>query len=174
MALSIRPLDPSLRDDFLSVMVRGGPETTMCRCTAYYIAEWEEGSNGAAHRERLIEDGRSDGYLAYVDGQAVGWCQCAPLARFRMKLDPDPEGWGITCIVVVPERRGQKLARELVRAVLDDLRRRGVKRVVALAHRYASSKEPSPELPESVCREAGMTLERDHPEYPIYAARLES
>jgi hypothetical protein len=54
--------------------------------------------------------------------------------------------------------------------VLAELKRRGVPRVQVFACRYGPDEDTSGfvELPESLCRKAGMSLEHDHPMRPIY------
>jgi GNAT superfamily N-acetyltransferase len=78
-------------------------------------------------------------------------------------------------MVLAPEARGKGLAHTLFREVLDDLRRRGVAYVVAFGHRLGPTySSPLAELPESVCRKAGMSIERDDPECPRYGMALGS
>lgn len=176
MLVDLHPLDASRRGDFLSIMDRGSPESPKCLCTAFHIPDWEQSDAGRTCRERLFREGRSDGYLLYVDGRAAGWCQCGPWPSFGTlsKEPPEvPDAWAITCMVLAREAQGKGLAHVLLGAVLAELRRRGAPHVHAFAHRLGPTySSPLAELPESVCLKAGMSLERDHPECPIYGLDL--
>lgn len=177
--LTLEPLDASRARDFHAVLERGGAESRKCLCSAPYVEYWKDPSLARPCREALFADGRTDGFLLYRDGAPVGWCQVAPrdtmplLLRGR-DLPPEPGVWAIQCLVVVPEARGQGLSHELFGRVLNELRRRGVRRVQAFAYRYAPDEDTSTfvEMPESLCRKAGMALEHDHPMRPVYGLAL--
>jgi GNAT superfamily N-acetyltransferase len=179
MTLAIRTLDATRAADFRSVMERANPEAAKCLCTAAYVETWKDPSLAAPCRERMLREGKADGFLLYEDGKAAGWCQAAPrdgltmLVRGR-NLPPDPAMWAISCLVLVPEARGRGLSRKLMALVLDELLRRGVARVQVFACRYGPDEDTSTfvELPESLCTKAGMSLEHDHPMRPIYGLTL--
>ena len=50
----------------------------------------------------------------------------------------------------------------------------GIARVQVFACRYGADEDTSAfvELPESLCRSAGMALEQDHPMRPVYGLTL--
>ncbi|KAF0239690.1 MAG: hypothetical protein FD180_5198 [Planctomycetota bacterium] len=174
--LTLHPLDSSRREDFLAVMNKGSEESSRCLCTAYHGASLESPGAPAACREALLKGGPVDGWLFYVGGVPSGWCQCAPwesFAVFSKRPPPEPGAWAITCLVIVPELRGRGFAHELFRRVLDEVHRKGAPAVVASAHRLGPGySSPLPELPESVCISAGMTLLKDDPECPLYILRF--
>ena len=176
MDVTIKQLAPALRRDFYEVMHRGTAESAECLCTAYQVSDWSDESARAAFRNGIFESGRSDGYLMYVGGIPAGWCQCAPLESFAglAGKQVEPGTWAITCMVLLPEWRGKGMAHHMFQLVLENLRRRGANRVRAYGHRLGPDySSPLDELPERVCTRAGMTLERDHPECPVYSLRLE-
>ena len=82
--------------------------------------------------------------------------------------------WAISCLVLVPEAKGQGLSHALLRLVLEELRGRGVRRVQAFACRYRPDEDTTAfvEFPEGLCRKAGMTLEQDHSMRPLYGLTL--
>jgi GNAT superfamily N-acetyltransferase len=179
MTLAIRTLDATRAADFRSVMERANPEARKCLCTSAYVETWKDPSLAAPCRERMLREGRTDGFLLYDGGKAVGWCQAAPRDGLTMllrgrNLAADPAMWAISCLVLVPEAKGRGLSRKLLRLVLDELRRRGVTRVQVFACRYGPDEDTSAfiELPESLCTEAGMVLGHDHPMRPIYGLTL--
>lgn len=177
--LTLRTLDASKAADFRSVMERASTEARKCHCTAAYVENWKDPALAAPCRDRMFAEGKSDGFLLYQNGKAVGWCQAAPreslllLVRGR-NLPPDRAVWALSCLVLVPEAKGLGLSHEFLRLVLAELRRRGVPRVQAFACRYGAEEDTSTfvEFPESLCRGAGMTLEQDHPMRPIYGLAL--
>jgi GNAT superfamily N-acetyltransferase len=76
-------------------------------------------------------------------------------------------------MVIAPKFRGRGLAHRMLQAVLQELRGRGARYVRVFGHRLGPTySSPLPELPESVCVKAGMTLEKDDPECPRYCARF--
>jgi len=177
--LALEPLDASRAADFYAVLGRANPESRRCLCSGPYVEYWNDPSLARPCRERMFREGRSDGFLLYRDGEAVGWCQAAPretmplLLRGR-DLPPERDVWAIQCMVLAPEATGQGLSHELFRRVLEELSRRGVRRVQVFAYRYGPDEDTSTfvELPESLCRRAGMTLEHDHPMRPVYGLTL--
>jgi GNAT superfamily N-acetyltransferase len=173
--MDLRPLDASTAAAFRTLMERSGDECRSCLCTVYHVPSWENHSLAGPCRERLIAEGPCDGFLLYEGGAAVGWCQAAPRERFALMdrhagAGGRPGDWAVTCLVLAPEARRKGRAHDLLRLVLEEARRRGARRVQAVACRYGPDEDTSAsiEFPESLCRRAGMTLERDHPMRPVY------
>jgi len=178
MPFVLRALDAATSPDFDDVMRRASGAAARCLCTAAYVPSWQHPSLARPCRERLLEEGRSDGYLLY-DGEApVGWCQAAPrddLPQFAARshgIDPGPGVFAVTCLVLVPEARRRGTSPEFLRLVIDELRRRGARSVHAFAHRYGPGEDTSEfvEFPESLCPRAGMTLLQEHATRPMYGA----
>jgi GNAT superfamily N-acetyltransferase len=178
MPFALRALDAATSPDFDDVMRRAGGAAARCLCTSAYVPAWQHPSLARPCRDRLLEDGRSDGYVLYDGDEPVGWCQAAPCdelphfaARSR-EVDDGPDVYAVTCLVLVPEARRRGNAHDLLRLVLDELRRRGARRVHAFACRYGPREDTSEfiEFPESLCRRAGMTLLQEHPTRPMYGA----
>lgn len=170
MELTLRRLGAALSADFLAIMRQSSEESAQCLCTAYHGAA---PADAPACRERLLAHA-PDGYLLYLDARPVAWCQCAPWDSFAVfSRQPRPGSWIITCVVIPPDARGQGLCHALLRLVLEDLKSRGVRHVLACAHRLGPNySSPLPELPESACVKAGMTLEHDDAECPRYEIKL--
>jgi GNAT superfamily N-acetyltransferase len=138
MQVEIVPLTAARQPAFREVMDCDGG---WCQCVAWWVPSWEgwgdrSAADNLALRERLFARGEHDGYLALHRGRPVGWCQVGlrdRLEKLRAEhgLEPDPEAWAVSCFKVVPEARGQGVARALLAGVLADLRGRGVRRVQA-------------------------------------------
>ena len=83
---------------------------------------------------RQIATGALRGYLAYVDGVAIGWCNANDKANFPaesangVRLPAAPadkrEKW-IICFEIAPEYRGKGVATALVNRVLADAKAEG-------------------------------------------------
>jgi GNAT superfamily N-acetyltransferase len=176
MPFVLRVLDAATAPDFDEVMRRAGGEAARCLCMAAFAPVWQVPSLARTCRERLLEEGRSDGYLLYDGETPVGWCQAAPCdelplfaARSR-EVDGGPDVYAVTCLVLVPEIRGRGNAHELLRLVLADLRIRGARRIHAFACRYGPGEDTTEfvEFPEHLCRRARMTVLQEHPTRPMY------
>lgn len=119
-----------------------------CFCVAWWTPTWQGWGERTAEenfelRMDLFNRGEFDGYLAYIDGNPIGWCQVGRRKRLQklmeqFELSEDPgafEIWSITCFLVSPEYRRQKVATLMLAEVLEDLRKRGVEQVEAYPKR---------------------------------------
>lgn len=80
-------------------------------------------------KSELIRNGQAHGYLAYADGQPIGWCHAAPrLSLAGLMHDQtfhvdDPEGVGsIYCFVIAAPYRRQGVAGRLLDAACEGFR----------------------------------------------------
>ena len=138
--IRIERFDKNCRADFFELHSEknGGG---WCYCVAWWVDTWENwgqrtASENRRYREGLLDEGNYDGYLAYILDKPVGWCQVGPRDRLKklvrqFDLKPDPDAWAITCFHIAPAYRRQRLASYMLKAVLDDLSNRGIKKVEA-------------------------------------------
>lgn len=115
--------------------------TGWCYCTAWWVPTWEgfadrRDADNRALREALFARGEDDGYLLYEGGEPLAWAQVGPRDRLaklvtQYELAPDPGAWAVSCLTVLPARRGEGLAKALVAGVLADLAARGATAVEA-------------------------------------------
>ena len=165
----IEALDETKAADFHAVLGSRACSGA-CLCTAHYHRDWE--TRGREHRGAMFTRGEHDGFLLYVDDRPAGWCQCAPLERFRWGRDVEaPAGTvGVSCIVLRPELTGRGLCVAFLRGVLDSLRDAGSPAVVAMGHRPEAYDDPDAflELPAYVCERVGLRLLRDDPVCPLF------
>ncbi|HEX9743957.1 MAG TPA: GNAT family N-acetyltransferase, partial [bacterium] len=119
--------------------------------------------------------GEFDGYLLYVNDVPVGWCQVGKRDRLKklveqFELEPDPEMWAITCFFIIPKYRKKKWATYMLRAVVADLYKQGVRKIESFPTR-----RPFPTAgdlwtgKESTYESVGFKLVRDHPTQPVMA-----
>lgn len=136
----IRPLEPGHLDEYLEFFdtraFTDNPRWADCFC--YFPLHdplekaWKDRS-GAENREAVsgcILSGRSQGYLAYRDGEVIGWCSAGPRGLYPMLRDErrpvgDTTG-AIFCFIVAPEQRGQGVAGALLDAACAGLAAQGL------------------------------------------------
>ncbi len=182
MPVTVVPLDATKRNDFYRVHCDAN-EAGWCSCVAWWIPTWDRWTERTAEenrnqREQFFEAGLYDGYLLYVDGSPIGWCQCGPRDRFtklyaRYELSPDPMVWAITCFLIVPHQRGHGLVHHLLQSALDDLQHCGIRHVQGFPRRGENL--PVDDIwtgPERVFQRVGFSVERDHPQFPVYGIWL--
>ncbi len=141
--LRIRRLTPSLAPAYLALFDAAFPDNrgwSGCYCLFYHSTEepWRAGPRAAtahrAARARQIARGRAPGYLAFLDGRAVGWLNAGPRRAYRCLRGLPEAGPGealVMCFVVLPEARGKGVASALLDFALADLKRRGLRAVQA-------------------------------------------
>ena len=116
------------------------------------------------------------------DRVAVGWAQFGPISAYPRaqvirerypELPDSPAPWVVTCLQVVPEtvdREGS--AASLLRAVCDELDRRGIIAVEAYPEGVADPWSLSPG-PASVYEAAGFSRAAGQERYPVFRRELE-
>lgn len=120
--LPVTSTDLAAFDAFFSA--KGCPG--FCWCTAHRFKDAHEISRGQKRKRMLkqIENGVPVGVLAYLSGDAVGWCSVAPrltyerLARSRVMPTVDEGAWTILCLFVRREYRGDGLTQALLEGAL--------------------------------------------------------
>lgn len=175
--LTIRPLSPNLQTDFLRYFegsaFADNPRWKSCYCQFLYVdhtkVNWKERTadqNRTAACERLA-CGRMQGLLAYRGNEVVGWCNAAPRAlldAFSNKPDPDSARLGqITCFVVAKAHRRSGVARALLHAACDMLRRQGLSIAEASPSRTATSDAENHYGPLALYLSAGFVVHRELP-----------
>jgi GNAT superfamily N-acetyltransferase len=180
--LDVRPFGPETRDAFFTLHHPANGEG-WCFCVAWWVASWEgwgdrSAGDNRALRDQLLAADQYDGYLAFDGERPVGWMQVGPrdrLTRLRalFSLLPDPDAWAITCLLLLPAYRHRGLAHAFLAAVLDDLTRRGVRRVQAFP-RVSDSLDAGEVWngPEVLYRRAGFVLMQAGDRRRVYSKEL--
>jgi len=83
--------------------------------------------------ERQIESGILKGYLAFVDGVSIGWCNANDKANFpiesgngaRFHASAKKREKAVACFEIAPEFRGKGVATALLRQVVADAKSEG-------------------------------------------------
>jgi GNAT superfamily N-acetyltransferase len=66
----------------------------------------------------LVSGSECPGLLALFEDRPVGWCAVGPLSAYPQYPDRRPGAWGIACVLVAPEARGEAVGRALVEAAV--------------------------------------------------------
>ena len=182
MQIIVKPVSAANRADF-SVLQCEKNGLGWCNCVAWWVPSWHGFGDRTAQqnldlRNQLFDQGEYDGYLLYLDGTVVGWCQCGPRDRLKKLvsqygLTPAPDIWAITCFALAPDIRGKGLAHALMVSVVADLSSRGVKYVQGFPRIGAGlDSEEVWTGTESIFHSANFLLERAHEKFPIYGLKL--
>jgi len=180
--VEVARLDRSRQADFHAVHEDSG-EGGWCYCVAWWVETWSgwmerTAEQNRALRQELLDRGEEDGYLAYVSGAPVGWCQVVQRDRLtklvsQYRRPPDPAVWAVTCFLILPDWRRKGVAARLLRGVIEDLRRRGV--LLVEGYPRCGACLPDGEAwtgTESLFREAGFQHAERGPAGPIYRLAL--
>jgi len=143
MYIDIRRLTPDLVDDYVCFFDvtphdKGIKEQKCyCVCWAAVDSANQDFSSAAKRREaaiRYVESGAIQGYLAYLDGKVVAWCNantrssCLKCVSWRYFMDYVPltkedeklRIKSIFCFVVAPQMKRQGIATMMVERVCLD------------------------------------------------------
>jgi GNAT superfamily N-acetyltransferase len=184
-AVTIKPLSPSLQQDFLrffeGTAFSDNPKWSSCYCQCFYedhsVIKWSERSapqNRALACER-IQSQSMQGYLAYIEGTPVGWCNAAPRGLLHA-LDGEPivdaqDVGTILCFLVEPSHRGRGIARQLLEAACDGLRKQGLQFAEANPRTASTSAAENHFGPLTMYLSAGFTIEREDDDGSVWVRR---
>jgi len=103
-----------------------------CYCTAFYYPKPREYENQSDRRKDyakwLIETGRMKGYLAYEDGNVVGWVNTNEKQKYpRLDdiNDASEKVLSIVCFIIQKEYRRKGIAKQLLSRIVEDAIERG-------------------------------------------------
>jgi GNAT superfamily N-acetyltransferase len=146
--VAVRALAPALAGDFLHFFdhERGAafadnPGWAKCYCHFYEVPMAVEWASLTAAQNRLamrarIEVGEMEGFLAFVDGEPVGWLNAQPrhklphcFDRMRIAATPLPcatyQAAVIVCFIIAPAWRRRGVASALLASAISSLAARG-------------------------------------------------
>ena len=172
--LDVRPLTAARLADFLAFFdgdaFTDNPKWASCYCQCFYEdhskVHWNS-RTAADNREaacRRIGEGTMRGFLAYREGQVVGWCNAAPRPLLHA-LDPEPipdgaQAGTILCFLVAPEARGSGIATSLLRGACAAMRAQGLRYVDANPRPNATSMGENHYGPLRMYLAAGFSIQR--------------
>ncbi len=144
--IDIRPLSVKRSPDYLDYFdnhaLADNPGWSSCYCHFLYadrkVKPWGE-YKAQENREaviQLIGEEKLQGYNAYVDRKAIGWCNAAPKVLIPELRDLWPEDailvGSIGCFVIAKPFRGHGIGAQLLAAACEGFREMGL----TVAERY--------------------------------------
>ena len=148
MNIAIKPLTPAfIRDyfDFFDNRAFTDDSPYRCYCQLYqmtkemYQSEYHTAAGtdfGAVSRkiaERQIVSGVLQGYLAFVDDVAIGWCNANDKSNFPVEsctgahfyAPAEKREKAVVCFEIAPDFRGKGVATALLQKVISDAKANG-------------------------------------------------
>lgn len=183
--VEVKPLAPGRMDDYLQFFDRkaftDNKRWASCYCYFPYHdpakTHWPERS-GEDNRAAIcasIRAGTALGYLAYLDGEVIGWCNAAPRRLYPMLQDepaPDAEHTGtIFCFIVAPAFRRKGVAAKLLDAACAGLAAQGLRVAEARPVKNATTAAANHLGPLSMYLAAGFTIAGEDDEGNVYVRK---
>ena len=180
----VNELTPSMRDDFLlffdQVAFADNPDWADCYCYPYHFADRGRDENRRAASNQ-IEERRIQGFLAYRDGNPVGWCNAANrdiypgLHRLmRSGLDDSERVGSIVCFVVEPSQRSKGVASRLLNAACVKFSQQGLDYAEAYPVKKPTSDADNFPGPLSMYHRNGFKQHRDAGWYVVVRKLLKT
>lgn len=187
MEVTINPITEERIGDFLhlfdNVAFTDNKEWSGCYCQFYHFDD-EQWERQTAEKNRLsaiklIQVGRMKGYLAYLDGKPIGWCNVNDKFKF-LRLVSNEELWdstvgkicSIVCFVIAPEYRRKGVASQILEAICNDYSNRGYEYVEAYPRKGELTNSQHYHGPMSMYVKAGFLLYSSLSNYDIVRKKL--
>jgi GNAT superfamily N-acetyltransferase len=163
IAISVVPANEAPWEDVELVVGTARCHAALCYCQRFKIAHsaWRATTNEERARRLRAEtqcghpkSDSTSGLLAYVGGEAAGWCSVEPRTAYPFIPDAriawkkrgedkdDPTVWAVACLLTRTEFRHRGVSRALAAAAVDFARERGARALEG----YAMITEPGNEI----------------------------
>jgi GNAT superfamily N-acetyltransferase len=177
--LTIKPLTLELAADYFDFFENRAftdDSPYRCYCQVYQMSkeqyqtelEYAKQDPGRASREvdeRQIADAVLRGYLAYVDGKAIGWCNANdrvnypanPCRNVPFHAPAEVKEKAVVCFEVAPNYRGKGIATALLEQVIADAKAEGYVAVVSFPEMRTERYEWDTQGPVRLYEKVGFT-----------------
>jgi ribosomal protein S18 acetylase RimI-like enzyme len=127
----------------------------------------------------LIQKGKMRGYLAYLDGEPIGWCNANDKVNYP-RLVSNKDLWdgkeekicSIVCFIIAPEHRRKGIASQILDVICRDFSKRGYEYVEAYPRKGELTCAEHYHGPLSMYVNAGFTLYKSFGSYDIVRKKL--
>ncbi|AHF08430.1 GNAT family N-acetyltransferase [Desulfitobacterium metallireducens] len=187
MELTIYPISKELTDDFLyffdKVAFTDNKEWAGCYCRFYHLNDDElkrqTGKSNRLSAIKSIQQDKMKGYLAYLDGEPVGWCNVNDKNNYS-RLLLNKELWdgaeekicSIVCFVISPEYRRKGVASQILNVICNDYSNKGYKYIEAYPKKGELTSAQHYNGPLSMYIKAGFSLYKTFSHYDIVRKAL--
>jgi len=198
MDINIRKLSPDLIDDYFyffdNVAFTDNSDWAECYCIYYHFTDEhaaEKKEFTLAHAgecfnrilaKRLIREGTISGYLAYLDGAVVGWCNVNDKAIYdRLSREKSPELWddrdtcekvkSVVCFAIAPDMRRKGIATAMLTKACEDAAAEGYSFFEAYPEKGGVNSR-SYHGPLSIYEKLGFTVYRELADFSIVRKKL--
>lgn len=181
MNITIKSLSPDLLDDFLfffdHVVFTDHPDWSVCYCYSFHFTGSKEEWNGKNNRSsviQLISEKKMTGYLAFVGGEPVGWCNVNNRLNYQRLLKyyelsdiQNANVCAIVCFLVRPEFRRRGVAQKLLDQIIIDYAYRDYDYVEAYPGKNKLSCEDQYMGPLGLYKKNGFKILNEHGGYYV-------
>lgn len=189
MEVKVCPLTRGLTDDFIrffdDAAFTDNKEWAGCYCYFYHYERSDEEFNqrtGESNRLssiNLIQEGKMKGYLAYHNGEPIGWCNANDKINYS-RLVSNHEVWdeagkkicSIVCFVIAPKYRKKGIASQLLKEICSDYADKGYEYVEAYPRKGELTSAQHYHGPLSMYLKAGFFLHKEFANYDIVRKKL--
>lgn len=187
MDITIKKLSPEILEDYLDFFdnraFTDNKGWSLCYCTFYHWndvvdKECNEDMNAGGleytrnYAIKLIREGTLQGYLAYVEGAVVGWCNANDKSSFdSIDKKSRPELWdekdsgmkikSVVCYTIAPDFRRKGIATQLLEKVCADAKSEGYAIVEAYPGKIGENVQRNYHGPFPLYEKSGFTLYKD-------------
>lgn len=176
LKVEVKKLTPELTEAFLHffdhVAFQDNERWASCYCH-FYRREWAEGEWGQRSAEenrdaavQWIKANGLNGYLAFADGEPVGWCHANDAGNVvkgnHVEREPDAKTGVFACFIVAPDHRGQGIATQLLRAACEGFKEDGYAYVEGYPAKQGETVQDHYHGPLAMYEENGFVLVADY------------
>lgn len=152
MTIEIKKLTPESINDYLyffeNVAHTDNPEWNRCYCLNYCAAnnkriakrKFSDPDVRKKYAVDYVENGIIQGYLAYADGNVIGWCNANDrnkclncfgwknlISNKSISIKSKEKIKSVFCFTIAPDMRGKGVASALLKQVIEDAEKDGYK-----------------------------------------------
>ena len=134
MDVEIKPLTNELKEHYLflfdNMIHKENPEWSKCYCNDFHFLGDVETCTRDISRSLIINrinENELQGYLAFKNDKAIGWCNANDRANYQRLLrdydlvdNPDDKVCSIVCFLIHPDFRRQGIAQKILKKILED------------------------------------------------------
>ena len=180
MTITIKSLTPDFADDYFDFFENRAftdDSPYRCYCQVYQMSteqyqaglEYAKQNPGRASQEaaeQQIANGALRGYLAYVDGKSIGWCNANDRANYPANpchdvpfhAPAEAKEKAVVCFEIAPEYRGKGVATALLNRVIADAKAEGYIAVISFPEVRTERYEWDTQGPIRLYEKAGFVI----------------